>query len=936
MTVPRRIGILTTDTSLVVTSWDAVLAAMTGVDGAHAAGRPLADVVPDLEARGLLHVLREPLESGAARVLAPALHGHFIPCPPATPSPRFGRMQQRVVIGALREGHDTVGLIVTVEDVTERLDREHALAEELRHASPDARVRAIEHLASVEPVDGIGPLTHAMGDDDWQVRRTAVQALAGRRDPALVDALVSALRDSHRNFSVLSSALQLLTMTGVDVTTALVDLLRHPDRDLRIQAALALGAHACPESADALLEALDDPDANVRFHAIEALGKLAPAAAVERLAAIAESSDFFLAFPALDALARIHDPAVAHRIVPLLRDELVGDQAAEALGQIGDEDAVAPLVAALERPDASASSIVDALASIHRRYSEMFGGGAQIEDLVRRSVSATAAKRMIDAAGRASGDSLRHFVLVLGWLRGAAVERALTHMLGTPAVQHELIEAIVRFGAPMVDVLVEQLGRDDLDTRRAAVTALGRIGDARAVPALIALLDGGDRELMVPVAGALARLGDPRAFEPLVRLLGDEDLPVRHAAIGALNSIGHPDMAARMQILISNPDPLVRESAVKIAGYFGYTSCADQLIERCEDAVEAVRAAALEHVAFLEDGRVLHVLVAAIERDTPRARAAAAQALTYVESPEATTALRRGAQDADPWVRYFSAASLGRRADAAALPLLETLARKDELQHVRIAAVDAIGTLGGEAAAGVLCALTESGDAVVANAAVRALGAVNAASALEPLRRALAASDAAQRAAAADALAQWGRGPAVALLRWTAAGDCEPDVVRAAIAGLRRIGNLATPAGREAIAALAEVAGDPARRADAIAALSHVTPDAIPAVGDCLSARDPHVRRAVVEALGRLSHPTASTYLRSALEDSDAAVRQAAVSVLAGLGTRGMARSFTNLARTDPSASVRRAAEAALRRARGDLNKRPGDQEVSLEEEHDS
>ena len=930
MTTARRIGILTTDTSLVVTSWDTALAAMTGLGRADATGRPLSDVVPDLEARGLLAVFREPLASGAARVLAPALHGHFIPCPPATPSARFGLMQQRVVIGALREGDDTVGLIVSVEDVTERLEREHALAEELRHASPDARVRAIAHLASVEPVDGMGPLHDAIGDEDWQVRRTAVRALAGRRDAPLVDALVAALRDSHRNFSVLSSALQLLAMTGVDVTTALVDLLRNPDADVRIQAALALGTGARPEAAAALLEALDDPDANVRFHAIEALGKVAPASAVERLAAIAESSDFFLAFPALDALARINDPAVAPRIVPLLRDELVGDEAAEALGQIGDEDVVAPLVAALDRPDASASSIVDALAAIHRRYTEMFGGGAQIEDLVRRSVSATAAKRLIDGAARTSGASLRHFVLVLGWLRGAAVERALTHLLGTPAVHHELIEAIVRFGAPMVDVLVEQLGRDDLDTRRAAVVALGRIGDARAVPALLALLDENDREVLVAVAGALSRLGDRRAFEPLVRLLGHEDLSVRHAAIGALNSIGHPDMAARMRLLIGDPDPVVRESAVKIAGYFGYAPCADGLLERCTDAAEPVRAAALEHVAFLDDDRVLSALVAALERDTPRARAAAAQALAHVDSPEAAAALRRAVQDPDPWVRYFGAASLGRLADASALPLLERIARTDPLQHVRIAAVGAIGTLGGSAAADALGALAESADAAVANAAVRALGAVNATSPLEPLRRALSGPDVERRVAAADALAQWGQEPAVALLRWTAARDSEADVVRAAIAGLHRIGNLATPAAQQAIAALAEVAGDPTRRTDAIAALSRVTLDAIPAVGGCLSARDPYVRRAVVEALGRLSHPTASAYIRSALDDGDASVRQAAVSVLAGLGTRGMARSFAKLARTDPSASVRRAAEAALRRAGRDSNERSGDQEQEI------
>src|SRR6185436_5832050 len=192
--------------------------------------------------------------------------------------------------------------------------------------------------------------------------------------------------------------------------------------------------------------------------------------------------------------------------VPLLGDELVGDQAAEALGQIGDEDAVAPLAAALDRPDASVASIVDALATIHRHYADRFGSGAQIEDELRRAISPAAA--------------LRHFVVVLGWLRGPGVERALTLMLGTPSIQKELVAAIVRFGAPMVDVVVEQLAREDLETRRAAVTALGHIGDARAVPALVALLEGGDRELLVPIAGALARLGDARAFEPLVQLLG--------------------------------------------------------------------------------------------------------------------------------------------------------------------------------------------------------------------------------------------------------------------------------------------------------------------------------------------------------------------------------------------------------------------------------
>ena len=74
----------------------------------------------------------------------------------------------------------------------------------------------------------------------------------------------------------------------------------------------------------------------------------------------------------------------------------------------------------------------------------------------------------------------------------------------------------MRFGAVAVDLLVEQLGEDDIDTSKSAAVALGRIGDRRAVPALCALLDEEHRQLWMPVTTALARLGDGRAFEPLL------------------------------------------------------------------------------------------------------------------------------------------------------------------------------------------------------------------------------------------------------------------------------------------------------------------------------------------------------------------------------------------------------------------------------------
>lgn len=922
----RRIGILTTDTSLVVTSWDAALASMTGIDAAAAVSRPLPVLVPDLEARGLLTLVRQTLVTGAPMVLAPAFHKYFIPAAPSAPSPRYEHMQQRVGLAALVEGGGPVGLVITIEDVTERLDIEHQLANELRDGDAGLRLRAIERLTALNPVDGLGPLPAAMADEDWRVRRSAVQAIAGRRDPGLVEALVSALREGHRNFSVLSSALQLLTMTGIDLTASLIDLLQHPDADLRIQAALALGTQHGPEAVEALLVALDDPDMNVRFHAIEALGKLSPSAAVEPLAAIAESHDFFLAFPALDALSRINDASVAPRLLPLLADEMVGDQAAEALGQIGDEDAVAPLAAALDRAHSSPASVVDALTGIHRRYADMFPGGAEhIEDLVRAAITPTGAQRVIDAAGRASGASLRQFVALLGWLRGEDVERALAHLIGTPDAQSELLEAVVRFGAPMVDRLIEHLDSEDAASRRAAVLALGRIGDIRAVEPLIALLEEDDRELVTVAAAALARLGDRRAFDALLGLLGDADLGVRQAAIGALNSIGHPDMSHRVRLLLDDGDVRVRESAVKIAGYFGYADCAAALFDRCRDTDETVRAAALEHIAYLDDPRTVPILMAALAADTPRVRAAAAQSLAHAGGGAQTLdALRHAVGDPDQWVRYFAVTSLGRLADRASLPRLERIAADDPAPQVRIAAIGAIGDIGiarDAAAVPMLAAFSAAPDEELAIAAIGALGSVEAASALDALRVALSAAAPARRAAAAEAIARHGGLPAIDLLQWTAAADADRGVVRAAIDGLRRIGASAAPYARDAVAAIGGLAADPARRQQAIAALARLPEAAIPRVGEALSSREPAVRCAVIEALGRLTHPAASAYVLIALSDRDASVRQLAVRVLSRLGTRGLTRQFAELAADDPSEAVRHAAEIALRRmgkGRGD------------------
>lgn len=904
--VEQKVGIFTTDADLVIRSWDGWLTLATGISPEKARGQALVALFPELETRGMIARFKLVLAQGTIEILAPTFHHYLISCPPTEPSKRYDRMQQNVTIAPLREDQSVVGTIVTIEDVTARLDRERDLADQL--ASPDepTRLRAAESLAEDDAPWSAQRLAGSLGDESWRVRRTVVEGLARKAGADEVDALLRALREEHHNPGVLNSALQVLAIGGIDAIEPLSEFLNDSDVDLRIYATHALGDQHDARAVPILINALGDQDVNVRYHAIEALGKMRAAEAVDALAAAAESRDFFLAFPALDALTNIGDSRVAPRLVPLLEDEMLRSPTADALGQLGDEEVVAPLAELLNTPGANAPMVASALAALYDRYEESYHEGTYIADLARGAINATGVENLLDAIDR-TGDDLRPLVLVLGWLEGEAVERALVRLIGQASARREVIESLVRYGERVTELLIEQLSAEEVETRKAAVIALGRIGDPAAVPALVGAMTDDD-ELTVVAAGAMGKIGDRRAFDALLEMIGQPDASVRQASIAAINSLGHPEMAGRAVALLEDPNPHVRESAVKIAGYFGYAECTDLLLERCRDIDENVRRAALEHVAYLEDDRVLPTVVEALGDAPPRVRAAAAAALAQVDGHAALPHLLGALRDSDSWVRYFAARSIGQHGYEEGLAALAAVANNDAASHVRIAAVDSLGLIDEPGAVVALTTFVESPDQDLARAALRSLGRINHPDALTPLLVALRSPDARMRIEALQAFSSRVSEDAIAQIQWAAAADPDAQVARAAIDALAR---LATP---EAIAALIDLTAEAARREASVNALARLAEQKIDLIGGGLKHSQPSVRRAVIDALRRMKHPHASRVLSSALDDEDASVRLAAVNALANLGNRSAERKLRDLMRTDLDTAVRRAAQKALSR----------------------
>jgi signal transduction histidine kinase len=142
-----ELGILTVDGDLVVTGWNRWLAVASGTAAGAAVGRPLFDVFAELRQGPAEGALRRAL-AGMTTVWAHQFHRYFLPLPPPSGHDRFARMQQSArILPMMRDGR-VDGVLVLVQDVTERVAREEELRGALQRAEAASQAKS-EFLASM-------------------------------------------------------------------------------------------------------------------------------------------------------------------------------------------------------------------------------------------------------------------------------------------------------------------------------------------------------------------------------------------------------------------------------------------------------------------------------------------------------------------------------------------------------------------------------------------------------------------------------------------------------------------------------------------------------------------------------------------------------------------------------------------------------------------
>ena len=197
-----------------------------------------------------------------------------------------------------------------------------------------------------------------------------------------------------------------------------------------------------------------------------------------------------------------------------------------------------------------------------------------------------AIKPLIEALKDPTSAVRSHSVTALGKIGGQQALPAVISALKTEAVRSALdigvcyraIEALHRLGQTAAECLRPALKHPDKAIRRKAATLLGKTGEAGTVDLLVGALNDKHPRVRSRAAHALGRVGNPAAVAPLTVALKDTEPNVRINALHALGKFGE-STAAALTSALADPVASVRRHAIAALEKTGSKHAIPQLEE---------------------------------------------------------------------------------------------------------------------------------------------------------------------------------------------------------------------------------------------------------------------------------------------------------------------------------------------------------------------
>ncbi len=533
------------------------------------------------------------------------------------------------------------------------------------------RQQIVSALGRLEYKPAADRLIGLIDDPHEQVRRAALDALAGIGDEAVARRLIAMYRaepQAWRRSPLVGPVARILQH---DATDFLLEAVRDTDPSIRRITLQAARSHLDADGRLAVLKRAirDETEDSVRETAIvylsgeeakevepelvEILRTGGPGSRRAAAAALGQAGTDSAAGALSAAFNREEEPSVSRAIIT-------------GLGATGKPETVPVIEAALQSPDAETR-----LAA----FSALEKLGEPIEDelilrlvrtendpqLLRKCLSQVLERRLAgpDMLPRLSelmqfdDPSLRHAVVrCIASVPTADAARQLCRAVQDDAYSAVRVTALTEVTRRITErrVTLDELGgalagvleSDDSDMRRRLVVTLAEMNTPAALPLLMRALRT-DREGSVRLAAfeGVRPFADRTMVPELLEAIEDEaHAPTAVALIELLGRLRDPRALPPLKLKLESADTAVQSAAIRALGRFADPSLAPVYIRQLEENPNAeVRLSCLRNLEAAADRRALDVMLRLLDDDNRRIQEAAVAALVRFRDASVARAL---------------------------------------------------------------------------------------------------------------------------------------------------------------------------------------------------------------------------------------------------------------------------------------------------------
>ncbi|MDD2853610.1 MAG: HEAT repeat domain-containing protein [Desulfuromonadaceae bacterium] len=514
----------------------------------------------------------------------------------------------------------------------------------------------------------------AMGDENWRVRKEAVETyIYLKPDLRSIEQLLKLLRNED-NAGLRNSAAEALIRLGAQCAEPLLSMVQDIDADLRKSIIDIMGAIGEPVFFTALLVALQDPAVNVASAAAEQLGALGDAEAAEYLMkAIVERDEVLFRFSALGSLGALgKQMSIPAALLNLAEQELFKKAVFDCLGSIADESSYKLLLDGFScRQKNCRAAAVKALYRVYER------SPAVSQATIRESLQLLKENDIITGLLELFNSKDMLLTEALLWTSVVTKDNRFIPMLiegyADERTASSAFAALKNFGRDAVQ---------EIDSRFATLGDCGRSGLCRLISecgysqfndVIQKGLRDSSAQVRVSAAFAVGKLGLITMIPELVLLVDDPDLYVFAAAVGSLQSLA---IISRAKILTevgrfcSSEKVQQRKAAALLCSSLGELN---RLLLLIKDEDSKVRSAAVTALGKCRMEGSGSALALSLTDEDPEVRIAAADALGMLLDPTIIGVLEHALNDEDVWVQSAVLAALAKIDPARALAVITSL-----------------------------------------------------------------------------------------------------------------------------------------------------------------------------------------------------------------------------------------------------------------------